>query len=160
MKWIICFFTLFLHVSLEAQVYKIGYLFDSQSASWQKDQTLVVKDGVIAEKNPPTLDPNVEIIDLSKKWVLPAFIDAHTHLFLNDSTFSYDFSAGLKKWVNKNKEEKIKLAQKRARQMREVGFTLAREDRKSTRLNSSHVKRSYAVFCLKKTTSSYPSYRL
>src|SRR5690606_40759444 len=27
----------------------------------------------------------------------------------------------------------------------------AREDRKSTRLNSSHVKISYAVFCLKKT---------
>src|SRR5690606_24554280 len=27
---------------------------------------------------------------------------------------------------------------------------LAREDRKSTRLNSSHVKISYAVFCLKK----------
>src|SRR5690606_41525705 len=25
------------------------------------------------------------------------------------------------------------------------------QDRKSTRLNSSHVKRSYAVFCLKKT---------
>src|SRR5436309_12660545 len=25
-----------------------------------------------------------------------------------------------------------------------------REDRKSTRLNSSHVKKSYAVFCLKK----------
>src|SRR5690606_41883704 len=27
---------------------------------------------------------------------------------------------------------------------------LARRDRKSTRLNSSHVKTSYAVFCLKK----------
>src|SRR5690606_42165385 len=27
---------------------------------------------------------------------------------------------------------------------------VAREDRKSTRLNSSHVKISYAVFCLKK----------
>src|SRR5690606_41983213 len=27
-------------------------------------------------------------------------------------------------------------------------------DRKSTRLNSSHVKNSYAVFCLKKKTSS------
>src|SRR5690606_6814717 len=27
---------------------------------------------------------------------------------------------------------------------------LARQDRKSTRLNSSHVKNSYAVFCLKK----------
>src|SRR5690554_1519781 len=30
------------------------------------------------------------------------------------------------------------------------GKTLVREDRKSTRLNSSHVRISYAVFCLKK----------
>src|SRR3989442_5661094 len=30
---------------------------------------------------------------------------------------------------------------------------LDREDRKSTRLNSSHVRISYAVFCLKKKTS-------
>src|SRR5690606_40812303 len=29
------------------------------------------------------------------------------------------------------------------------------EDRKSTRLNSSHVKISYAVFCLKKKTKYY-----
>src|SRR5690606_41075018 len=29
-------------------------------------------------------------------------------------------------------------------------------DRKSTRLNSSHVKISYAVFCLKKKTRSHP----
>src|SRR5690606_41839431 len=32
----------------------------------------------------------------------------------------------------------------------EAGQQLRREDRKSTRLNSSHVKISYAVFCLKK----------
>src|SRR3712207_7179133 len=31
----------------------------------------------------------------------------------------------------------------------------AMEDRKSTRLNSSHANISYAVFCLKKKTSSY-----
>src|SRR3712207_7097710 len=31
---------------------------------------------------------------------------------------------------------------------------LPREDRKSTRLNSSHANISYAVFCLKKKTSS------
>src|SRR5690606_41733708 len=30
-----------------------------------------------------------------------------------------------------------------------------RQDRKSTRLNSSHVKISYAVFCLKKKNKSY-----
>src|SRR5690606_41830330 len=31
---------------------------------------------------------------------------------------------------------------------------LVGEDRKSTRLNSSHVKTSYAVFCLKKTSQA------
>src|SRR5690606_42049028 len=31
-------------------------------------------------------------------------------------------------------------------------FREALQDRKSTRLNSSHVKRSYAAFCLKKKT--------
>src|SRR5690606_41674641 len=31
-----------------------------------------------------------------------------------------------------------------------IDFVLSPEDRKSTRLNSSHVKISYAVFCLKK----------
>src|SRR5438067_8055185 len=45
----------------------------------------------------------------------------------------------------------------RARSQREIGRHrlldrrgLARRDRKSTRLNSSHVSISYAVFCLKK----------
>src|SRR5690606_39282401 len=33
------------------------------------------------------------------------------------------------------------------------GLALAGKDRKSTRLNSSHVKISYAVFCLKKNTT-------
>src|SRR5690606_39528805 len=48
--------------------------------------------------------------------------------------------------------------QKRRSREKEDGFRLATEamvcnlliDRKSTRLNSSHVKISYAVFCLKK----------
>src|SRR6202043_3973056 len=35
-------------------------------------------------------------------------------------------------------------------------WILAREDRKSTRLNSSHVRISYAVFCLKKNREHIP----
>src|SRR5690606_5340924 len=35
-----------------------------------------------------------------------------------------------------------------------VAFGVGPLDRKSTRLNSSHVKISYAVFCLKKTTTT------
>src|SRR2546427_7088858 len=38
------------------------------------------------------------------------------------------------------------------------GFVLARKDRKSTRLNSSHSQISYAVFCLKKKKTT--RYRL
>src|SRR5699024_11945990 len=35
-------------------------------------------------------------------------------------------------------------------------FHQQRKDRKSTRLNSSHVSISYAVFCLKKKNTSHP----
>src|SRR5437868_11324567 len=44
-----------------------------------------------------------------------------------------------------------------ARQRREV--RRASPDRKSTRLNSSHVSISYAVFCLKKKKTEYSSDR-
>src|SRR5436309_11634380 len=48
---------------------------------------------------------------------------------------------------------------KRCRTMRLVAEIMPAADRKSTRLNSSHVKISYAVFCLKKkkTKSTHPS---
>src|SRR3712207_7367738 len=37
----------------------------------------------------------------------------------------------------------------------DVSVFLARKDRKSTRLNSSHANISYAVFCLKKKITQY-----
>src|SRR3984957_19059627 len=39
---------------------------------------------------------------------------------------------------------------------RVLWLVLPKRDRKSTRLNSSHVKISYAVFCLKKKTTLLP----
>src|SRR5690606_39709816 len=41
-----------------------------------------------------------------------------------------------------------------SRSLRSLVVSQATEDRKSTRLNSSHVKISYAVFCLKKKTAT------
>src|SRR5690606_41872307 len=38
---------------------------------------------------------------------------------------------------------------------KKVGGSVERQDRKSTRLNSSHVKISYAVFCLKKKNQAH-----
>src|SRR5574340_1366340 len=40
-----------------------------------------------------------------------------------------------------------------------AGGPAARRDRKSTRLNSSHQKISYAVFCLKKKKRQYSVYK-
>src|SRR5690625_6379057 len=53
-----------------------------------------------------------------------------------------------KKWENWN-DEVIK-ASKKSYVFHHVILNLSSEDRKSTRLNSSHVAISYAVFCLKK----------
>src|SRR2546430_5992053 len=39
-------------------------------------------------------------------------------------------------------------------------FVPKKEDRKSTRLNSSHSQISYAVFCLKKKKADLPAFRL
>src|SRR5439155_2924724 len=41
-----------------------------------------------------------------------------------------------------------------------VTMTQEREDRKSTRLNSSHVAISYAVFCLKKKKTHYDRHNI
>src|SRR5690606_40756549 len=41
------------------------------------------------------------------------------------------------------------------RSIGKIFHLFARQDRKSTRLNSSHVKISYAVFCLKKKNQSH-----
>src|SRR5207302_11302823 len=47
-------------------------------------------------------------------------------------------------------EEETKSGGQGCRDTVKAGTCLDSEDRKSTRLNSSHVKSSYAVFCLKK----------
>src|SRR5207253_7519747 len=55
--------------------------------------------------------------------------------------------------VNTQLFEKIVFWRERARrQLKMLGRQIEHLDRKSTRLNSSHVASSYAVFCLKKKT--------
>src|SRR5690606_29808978 len=74
-------------------------------------------------------------------------------------TFSQADLAEIKKLMEKTKKADTPYEERRAiayaigwmeRRTGEVVGTKADQDRKSTRLNSSHVKISYAVFCLKK----------
>src|SRR5690625_5612731 len=56
-------------------------------------------------------------------------------------------------WVLEAKRESV-FGQKQTAYRIIVASTVEKIDRKSTRLNSSHVAISYAVFCLKKRTHS------
>src|SRR5690554_7613966 len=69
------------------------------------------------------LGPADEVIDLKGRLVVPPYVDAHLHL-------DYVYTGNSADAKN------------------DTG-TLFEGDRKSTRLNSSHVRISYAVFCLK-----------
>lgn len=154
MKYLLALFLLF-SSELWAQAFKIGYLFDARNAEWKKDQLLIVEDGVITAVNPQKLDPKFKVIDLSKKWIIPGLIDAHTHLFLNDQTFAQDFSLGLKAWVNRDKETKMNLALRRARQMSEMGFTLARDLGNQGEMSAEDIKKISAQILFTSSGAGY-----
>src|SRR5215475_15148723 len=85
-----------------------------------------------------SLNPRINLLDNVVHPLLVIF-------FFNDTatteiyTLSYTTLFRSRKWICRQ-----------GQQSRSVGGVLCRRDRKSTRLNSSHVKSSYAVFCLKK----------
>src|SRR5690606_40335238 len=54
--------------------------------------------------------------------------------------------------------EKAKLLELKNKEVELASRSLEEKDRKSTRLNSSHVKISYAVCCLKKKTKDWRPY--
>src|SRR5437870_1868021 len=91
-----------------------------------------------------TTTTTTEFYTLSLHDALPIF-DCHT----SDSTES---------WENFARETPLKQTARRMLLMVDAinkqNFKGVRSDRKSTRLNSSHVAISYAVFCLKKKTPS------
>src|SRR5690349_23496420 len=58
--------------------------------------------------------------------------------------------SGMTGWVQNDHEESFVRADTEEAAARLAGVLREEEDRKSTRLNSSHVENSYAVFCLKK----------
>src|SRR5262245_62529624 len=82
-------------------------------------------------------------IDAAGRWVLPGGIDGHCHLdqpMSDGSRMADDFYTGTLSAACGGTTTVIPFA------------CQFKGDRKSTRLNSSHLGISYAVFCLKKKT--------
>src|SRR5690554_4702838 len=83
------------------------------------------------------------------------FDTKHDHILYSAETAKDSWEEKRKKVQNKIKRlnREIEKLTKEINSLKslEKGFTYSRDvDRKSTRLNSSHVRISYAVFCLKK----------
>src|SRR5699024_12398644 len=79
----------------------------------------------------------------------------YTTLFRSVSERVQNYSGGKQKIGNKNKQpSRNKFAGNKRRNEEQEKMRRLQLDRKSTRLNSSHVSISYAVFCLKKKNTN------
>jgi imidazolonepropionase-like amidohydrolase len=72
---------------LAAQIYAIhaGAVIDPARGTVDRDQTVVITDGRITAIGPQVAAPaGATPIDLSKEWLMPGLMDAHTHLTLTE----------------------------------------------------------------------------
>src|SRR5690554_7527326 len=83
----------------------------------------------------------------------------------NDYTFEVTVPKNYIVWATGDLMNPREVLQKKYADLLEQSMTsdeviriMTQEDRKSTRLNSSHVRISYAVFCLKKKTTNVVYY--
>ncbi len=63
---------------------RAGHVIDPVTGKVANNQVILVKDGKIAEVGANVAVPSgATVIDLSKEWVLPGLMDAHTHITMN-----------------------------------------------------------------------------
>jgi imidazolonepropionase-like amidohydrolase len=80
--------------SAQQTVLRAGNLIDPATGAVRRDQIILVKNGRILDVGPDVKIPtDAEIIDLSKAWVLPGLMDAHTHLTYDVQNNEIEFDA-------------------------------------------------------------------
>jgi imidazolonepropionase-like amidohydrolase len=91
-KWLLVGFSLLaVPASSQTVALRAGNLIDPANGSVTKNQIILVKDKKIVEVGANVAIPkDSQIIDLSKEWVMPGIMDAHTHVTLTEDAFQGD----------------------------------------------------------------------
>jgi imidazolonepropionase-like amidohydrolase len=93
-KLILSFFLFAVTVSAQTIAIRAGNLIDPAKGTVMHDQIILVNDGKItAVGSGLTVPGDAQVVDLSKQWVMPGLIDAHTHITLSEIPGKAPFEA-------------------------------------------------------------------
>lgn len=83
-----------LPAAAETVAIRAGTLIDPARGAIDRDQVILVDNGLITAIGPNLAVPSgARVIDLSREWVLPGLMDAHTHLTLTEVTGDAPFES-------------------------------------------------------------------
>ena len=110
-----------------AEIYAIraGTTIDPAKGSVVKNQTILVEDGVIKSIGTDRkVSSGAKVIDLSKEWVMPGLMDAHTHLTLTETTNAAPFESF---YLTESTSYRALRGMKNAEALLNAGFTAIRD---------------------------------
>jgi cytosine/adenosine deaminase-related metal-dependent hydrolase len=110
-----------------AEIYAIraGTTIDPATGSVVKNQTILVEDGVIKSIGTDRkVSSGAKVIDLSKEWVMPGLMDAHTHLTLTETTNAAPFESF---YLTESTSYRALRGMKNAEALLNAGFTAIRD---------------------------------
>src|SRR5258708_35490685 len=142
MKNLFALLVLLLAAPLSAQVVAIraGAVIDPAHGASAKDQVILVENGKIKSIGAGLAIPaGAEVIDLSREWVTPGLIDAHTHMTLTEIEGDAPFESF---YLNQSSTLRGLRGLHNAMQLLQAGFTTLRDVGNSAEWAMSGVKRA------------------